>query len=118
MKLLFTCLLVCFIGSTYAQSDVNPPSVEIPNTFYGTVSAPFLKWNGIYPVSFSFKLYNRWGNLVFEETEDPAFVPGAFFKKHGIEEGVYFYVLEYLSSRSNKTTKLTGHVTYLEREPH
>lgn len=72
MKLLpVFAFLFCF-GLSRAQG-IDTNYVFIPNTFL-TEGGPLLKWETVLPKTFSFHLYNRWGELLFEETKDPRFV--------------------------------------------
>ena len=80
----------------------NCPFYELPNTFTpngdGTneVFKPF-------PYRFidrvEFKVFNRWGGLVFETTDPDLNWDGTNLSREALEEGVYFYTCRVFEAR-------------------
>ena len=95
---------------------VEPFTVYIPNAFtpdgdeynnnHMTVAA-------LEAVEWEFKIYNRWGELVFETTDQHAEWDGTY---HGqvAQSGIYTYTLRYIScANGERWEELNGHVALL-----
>lgn len=59
--------------------------------------------------SYSIKIFNRWGNKVFEETDPTKFWDGGTHK-----EGVFFYEIQYYEFCKSEQNIKTGYVTLLK----
>lgn len=107
----------------YVACDINSPSfcdtallvvnvsdVLVPNSFSpnGDSKNDFLVISGLenYP-SFHLKIFNRWGDLVFENTDASVYWDGkpnvkTILPAHDSAEGTYFYLLEIETQTSQK----------------
>jgi hypothetical protein len=60
---------------------------------------------------FSISIFNRWGNLVFEQTQaDPTGFSGKSQSGSDLEDGVYFYKLIFYSGGDQKEGEKTGFI--------
>ena len=108
-------------SDTYSISLVSNEvgTVFVPNTFtpdgdehnqeFAPTTIPGLKL-----FSYSMKIYNRWGEQVFESNNinfgwDGTYGPGA----KQAQEGVYIWKITYHDQNSNERKEMTGHVTLL-----
>lgn len=91
----------------------NPVSVYVPNVFTPDGS----KYNNtFFPVTESlleidFKIYNRWGELVFKTNDLYGFWDGTYCGENAPED-VYIYVVE-TTSILNEKDKFVGHVSLI-----
>ena len=85
------------------------PNVFTPNgdgyneTFYPTFNCPFISYN--------MKIYNRWGRLLFESSDDKVHWDGTR-KGEAVAQGVYIFILNYQFD-SDEAVEETGHVTLI-----
>ena len=108
-------------SDTYSISLVSNEvgTVFVPNTFtpdgdehnqeFAPTTIPGLKL-----FSYSMKIYNRWGEQVFESNNinfgwDGTYGPGA----KQAQEGVYIWKITYHDQNSNERKEMVGHVTLL-----
>lgn len=95
---------------------IEPFSVYIPNTFtpdgdqFNNELTPQMY---LTPLEWDFKIYNRWGEIVFETTDYHAGWDGNY---HGLpaQSGTYQYILTYKPCSAEKQTVFTeGHINLL-----
>ncbi|NDF60092.1 MAG: gliding motility-associated C-terminal domain-containing protein, partial [Crocinitomicaceae bacterium] len=91
----------------------NPFSIYVPNSFTPDLSSFN---NTFFPVMESvigvdFKIFNRWGELIFYSNDLYSFWDGTF-KGENVPEDVYIYVIETISILNEKD-KFVGHVTLI-----
>lgn len=83
----------------------------IPNTFTPdgnrTNDEFFVYGTGI--VDYRLRIFNRWGELIFESS-DPAQGWNGQYNSTIVEEGVYVYVIDYTTSCNGTFNKKVGHV--------
>ncbi len=97
------------VPSTYTFVDTSisniaeayqDPRLYIPNAFNPNGINKIFKPVGVFVniQNYDFTIYDRWGQLIFETTDDTQGWDGTF---HGrkVEEGVYIYRITYLSSK-------------------
>lgn len=63
-------------------------------------------------IKFNIKIFNRWGELLFESTDDNFEWDGALSNNKKVQDGVYTYVITY-STPYEIDTKKVGHVNIL-----
>jgi gliding motility-associated-like protein len=86
----------------------------VPNTFTpdGDRYNNVFKASAIGMIDFDIKIFNRWGELIFE-SKDPDFEwDGTIKKSTKAQDGVYTYVIVY-STRYEINTRTVGHVNLL-----
>jgi len=96
------------VGTVFVPNTFTPDGDEHNQEFVPTV-IPGLKL-----FSYKMKIYNRWGEQVFESQNinfgwDGTYGPGA----KQAQEGVYIWKITYHDQTSNERKELTGHVTLL-----
>jgi gliding motility-associated-like protein len=105
-----------FRDSSYSNENCNwqIPLTFIPNAFY-----PYGHNKIFYPINvfvdmsnYSFAVYDRWGQTVFE-TNDPKAGWIGWYKDHEASVGVYVYMLQYLDN-NGKQIKRRGTITLLK----
>lgn len=115
--------LACIADSTYIiwgaasihdfASPSGPPT-EIPNVFTPNndgLNDDFQLINPPDNGNFSFVVYSRWGNKIFE-TNDPVFQwNGSNLEGNILNEGVYFYRIHYGIPCENEEVDTTGTIT-------
>ncbi|MBK8444170.1 MAG: gliding motility-associated C-terminal domain-containing protein [Sphingobacteriales bacterium] len=125
---LAVCYYVAAYDSAYNVSNSNIVckdaclEYELPNTFTPNGDGDnelFVPRRSVFVSSIDLKIYNRWGNLVFE-TSDPAINWNGTDQQSGKElaEGVYFYVCDVLalnsiSGESTIEKQLSGYIELL-----
>jgi gliding motility-associated-like protein len=101
------------IDSIYVKVETEESIIAVPNAF-----TPGLSPNNLLKVLYAgsvqlryFRVYNRWGTLVFESKDIHRFWDGSY---QGVQQpaGVYVYVAEAVDEQSRKLVK-TGNVTLL-----
>lgn len=98
--------LIDMINLTYCN-PYNEPS--IPNVFTPNGDSVNDLWfieDSLEQV-ISVKIYNRWGNIVFEKNESPFEWDGYMNGNNKASDGVYFYVLRYYA-KPNKIREKSG----------
>ena len=110
---------------TIAETISNPlePCYELPETFFYvpntfTPDADehnqnwFIILSGVDPLSYSLRIYNRWGEVIWESFDIDAKWDGTY-RNLDVPEGTYTWQLEYRRlSEANKNTE-TGHINLL-----
>jgi gliding motility-associated-like protein len=93
---------------------IEPYTVYIPNAFTPDAdefNPTFRTFAALEAVEWDFKIYNRWGELVFE-TDDQHDEWDGTYKGVRAMPGVYTYKLRYIScANGERWEELTGHVT-------
>jgi hypothetical protein len=117
--LLFT--IVCFLSvGTFAQDKQKDTCFVIPNSISKN-SDDFLKIQSKCDLArFEFKLYSRWGNLLFETDQFSESIDIGLHEKLGknkeqnkYQEGTYFYTIEYRRPYEGEAISLTGYIMIL-----
>lgn len=91
----------------------------IPNTFtpdgdnFNEIFKPVFV-SGYDPYDYHLKIFNRWGELVFESYNANYGWNGAYGDKGLVQDGVYIWRIEFGETASDKRTKINGHVTVLK----
>ncbi|MCU0442403.1 MAG: gliding motility-associated C-terminal domain-containing protein, partial [Bacteroidia bacterium] len=94
----------------------SPPEVFVPNGFSpnGDGLNDFLTIDNPKGYRLSLTIYNRWGNLIFEQKEYKNTWGGIAEKGivigEGVPDGTYYYILEYMDENSNLIER-TGFIT-------
>lgn len=92
--------------TVYIPNAFTPDQNELNNTFNAVISLEVHEWD--------FKIYNRWGELVFK-TEDPGTAWDGTYNGYLCPDGLYTYVLRYHSCEDiDKENLVTGHVSLLK----
>lgn len=93
--------------------------IYVPNAFtpdgdqYNQEFKPVIS-NGFDPYDYSFYIYNRWGELIFESHDADFGWPGTFGVGGEIcQDGVYTWLIEYKSLLTTKREKLNGSVNLI-----
>jgi gliding motility-associated-like protein len=86
----------------------------IPNTFTpdGDRFNNIFKVEAIGMIEFNIKIYNRWGELIFESNDDKFEWDGAVTDTQKAQDGVYSYIVTYSTRYEIDQTKV-GHVNVL-----
>lgn len=113
-------LLGCFLSST-AQTkpdstvENEPDSTYhfpcLPQVFYLESNKPFFTW-AEKPVTFSFRLYNRWGEIMAESTDPYFIIDNALKKGIKLKEDTYVYKVVYTTADGEKK-EIIGHRIYM-----
>lgn len=102
--------------TAYAKITVEPFTVYVPNTFTpdgNTVNNYFYPQLWLDPVEWNMKIYDRWGELVFESSDWTEQWDGTY-KGFYCKDGVYSYIIRYVSCAPWADAEyITGHVNLL-----
>jgi len=92
----------------YIPNTFTPDGDEFNNDFLAKYALEVLEWN--------FKIYNRWGELIFESNDPEAAWDGSYISQFGrVPDGTYLYILDYISCEFPDVTQtITGHVNVLK----
>lgn len=91
--------------TVYIPNAFTPDGDEYNNTFGAAVALETVEWN--------FRIYNRWGEMVFESADQDSEWDGTY---NGTicQDGVYSYILRYISCADfDRWEEITGHVVLL-----
>lgn len=95
---------------------VEPFMIYVPNTFTpdgNMVNNDFFAKLGLEPVEWNMKIYDRWGELVFETNDLNEHWDGTY-KGQLCKDGMYTYLIRYVSCAPYANSELiTGHVNLL-----
>lgn len=91
----------------YIPNTFTPDGNEFNNDFNAKFALEVFEWD--------FKIYNRWGELVYETTDPQEAWDGVYLDQFGlVQEGSYTYVLKYVSCEFPDAWQIqTGHVNVL-----
>ena len=104
----------CRDSSVFLIKVLPISTVFIPNTFTPDGN----KFNNtfrpvVYDVlNYELKIYNRWGELLFETTDTKASWDGTY-KGQMCQDGIYTYTLKYSDIQTEELITKTGHVNLL-----
>jgi gliding motility-associated-like protein len=87
----------------------------IPNTITANNDGlnDFFEVKGSNIYSFQIRIYNRWGELIYESV-DPTFAWDGKYNEQPVPEGTYVYVIDYITNCSgHETTHRYGHVNVI-----
>ncbi len=90
----------------YVPNCFTPDGDEFNNTFFPVISA------GVNEDNFSFLIFNRWGELIFESKNMRIGWDGTYMNKL-VENGTYTWLLEYSLEENDGREKLSGHFSLL-----
>lgn len=90
----------------YIPNTFTPDGDEFNNFFVTYFSS------GFDPYDFVFKIYNRWGEIIFESRNHNVFWDGTF-QGHLVEDGVYTWEVEFSSINNANRFNTHGHVNVL-----
>lgn len=91
--------------NVYIPNAFTPDGNEFNNTFFGVSALDAASWN--------LRVYDRWGELLFETDDQFTHWDGSF-KGNICQSGVYTYILKYTSCAPNAAEELvTGHFSLL-----
>jgi gliding motility-associated-like protein len=91
----------------------------VPNTFtpdgdaHNDMFQPMF-YSGFDPYDFNMKIYNRWGEVVFETYDATKGWDGTYGDRGLVEDGTYVWFIEFAETMSDKRHKHRGHVTILK----
>ena len=95
-------------GTVFVPNTFTPDGDEHNQEFVPTVIPGFQMF------SYSMKIYNRWGEQVFESNNIDFGWDGSYGgNANQAQEGVYIWKITYHDQNSNERKELTGHVTLL-----
>lgn len=103
--------------TSFRTIAIEPFTVYVPNTFTpdgNEHNNDFYPKLGLTPVEWNLKIFNRWGELVYQSTDFEEHWDGTF---NGIacKEDIYSYVIRYVSCAPYANAEvLTGHVSLLK----
>ena len=102
---------------SFAQESAEECNIIVPGVASENTGAVKIE-SSCRLVKINVQIFNRWGNLMFEEKEDiESPYPKEYFmnwKFKDVSEGVYFYIIEYtvIGQNGNSWTgKKTGNIT-------
>jgi gliding motility-associated-like protein len=88
----------------------------VPNTFTPDADEHNQNWfiilSGVDPLSFSLRIYNRWGEIIWESFDMDAKWDGTY-RNLDVPEGTYTWQLEYQRLSETKKYIETGHINLL-----
>jgi gliding motility-associated-like protein len=92
---------------------IEPPSLFVPNaiTANGDQLNDVIKTLHVYIKTYQFRLYNRWGEMVWESTNKYETLPASFLNKP-LANDVYFYEVNYTGWDNQSYTK-KGNISIL-----
>src|SRR5690554_157366 len=107
------------IDTTFSSVIVHDKLVmHVPNTFtpdgnnYNETFQPqFI--SGFDPQNFNLKIFNRWGEILFESNNDKIGWNGTYGGDKVAEEGVYIWKVEFKENGKDKRQIINGHVQLL-----
>lgn len=119
VKLIASSSMGC-IDSNFVIIKMDEESIFfIPNTFtpnqdeMNTVFLPVFT-DGFDPYNFSIRIFNRWGELIFESNDARLGWNGLRFNEgEMVQDGIYTWSITYKKIYSAETTQLNGHVTLI-----
>ncbi|MBI1836591.1 MAG: PKD domain-containing protein [Flavobacteriia bacterium] len=98
--------------SSFVNIYISPFTVYIPNTFtpdgdeFNNIFKPIVE---LFAPFWEFKIYNRWGEIIFETNDQYEGWDGTYLGKM-VQDGVYNYTIRYQScENSDNWHELTGH---------
>ncbi|MES2798446.1 MAG: CotH kinase family protein [Bacteroidota bacterium] len=97
--------------SPLCGTDVKFPTAFSPNGEGNSANETFILYVGKDVASFSFSLYDRWGNRIIE-TSDRNFVWDGSYKGEPCNAGIYAYMLDIIYIDGTKATR-TGNITLI-----
>ena len=118
----YSAFIISQFGCISAPSSVNPTIVNLYNfnefEFPNVITAnddginDILDLHAYFQTCDKYKIYifNRWGHLIYEQTETSSQFMGETQKGKELEEGVYFYKMEYESPLDSGTKNGFIHV--------
>ena len=96
------------VGTVFVPNTFTPDGDEHNQEFVPTVIPGFQMF------SYSMKIYNRWGEQVFESNNIDFGWDGSYgANANQAQEGIYIWKITYHDQNSNERKELTGHVTLL-----
>lgn len=119
-SVLFSWLL--FAGNNLSAQKTDPlncDSFYVPNVFLSenceTGNCDFLpKFICGAPEQFEMQIFDRWGNLIFKSSDAHIGWSGRNQKTKAVcGEGVYFYILKFSFTKSEKMKEYTGHISLI-----
>jgi gliding motility-associated-like protein len=103
--------------TSYQELYIEPFVIYIPNTFTPDGDEFNNEFNPVFALEvydWDLKIYNRWGELIYE-TNDPKFGWDGSYGGKLVQEGTYGYVLKYVScEKPDSWQMITGHVNRLK----
>jgi gliding motility-associated-like protein len=93
----------------------------VPNTFtpdgdtYNPIFLPILT-AGFNPYSYNLKLFNRWGEIIFESNDPKVGWDGSYGQNNEIDmvqDGLYTWIIELKVSKNDERKRFVGHVNLL-----
>jgi len=103
--------------TSFQELYIEPFVIYIPNTFTPDGNEFNNDFNPAFALEvyeWELRIYNRWGQLLYE-TNDPEFGWDGSYNGKLVQEGVYAYVLRYVScEQPDGWQMITGHVNLLK----
>lgn len=94
------------------QYNVYIPSAFTPNND-GTNDTFFPSLYGVTDFDFTFRIFDRWGLLLYESTDPLNVEWDGVYLGEAVEEDVYVWQIHFFDKYKNEQVKMTGHVTLL-----
>lgn len=92
----------------YVPNSFTPDGDELNNTFKPVFTA------GFDPYNYNMKIYNRWGELIFESKDVDYGWDGAYMGAKGLcQEGTYIWVIEFKLLNKDVRKRINGHTTLI-----
>jgi gliding motility-associated-like protein len=93
----------------FIPNAFTPNGDEFNNTFKPRMVS------GIDPNTYNLKIYNRWGNLIFESNDPAIGWDGDYGAANGVTDAeIFTYKLKFNSSKNDEVRTITGSVTLLK----
>lgn len=90
----------------YIPNTFTPDADEFNQTFQPVFT------NGYDPYDFNMKIFNRWGELIFESNDASIGWDGTYQGKL-VPDGTYTWAIEFKTTMSDERVSISGHVTKL-----
>ena len=108
----------CIDSICSAVNIIDEPLYYVPNAFtpdgdeFNQSFKPIFT-SGFDPYDFNFKIFNRWGEIVWESNDASVGWDGTYMGKI-IAAGTYVWKVEFKTSQSDKRVMETGHVSLMK----
>lgn len=111
----FSNSLIAQQNDTISQVSSCVEQLYLPNSFHGhgdCINDVFVPRMIGEPQNYSFKIFNRWGELIFETNKVTEGWNGSY-KNKAVQTDVYVWMIEFTCKDDEEKYKLTGNVSLL-----
>ena len=99
--------------TTFRSITIEPFVVYVPNTFTpdgNEHNNDFYPKMGLEPVEWDMKIFNRWGELVFESRDTQVGWDGTYAGGGMSQVGIYIWVIRFKDDDNDQKYEFTGHL--------